>query len=194
MTASIEAPVGAIASTSDQGSAAPPRRGAYALCPDCGRSFKARGLATHRRQAHGAHVRTARAEAVPGSEVSALLSELLEAVRRIEARTARIEVAVEARLCEASLPAAAGLPGTPTPSAPLMGRSGRSLEAELSEVLREIGVLTEALADSDSHELRRHLGRLRQQQAGILFRMGGAAPGGSFPDGDNELLHSLEPV
>lgn len=151
-------------------------------CPECGRRFARRGLAAHLRQAHGVRP-VALADAQDGV-VLALLETLREALAALDGRIGRIEAALvghgerRARAREA-------------PS------DARELERELAGVLEEIRFVVRSLAvdaagaaavtASEETLLRARLGTLRQQQAAILFRLGPAAPGGRFPDGDNPL-------
>jgi len=150
-------------------------------CPECGRRFQPRGLAAHRRQAHGERP-------APKSEVdeelhalAGLVAEVTAHLVRMDQRIGRIESALvgeaerRSRAREAPIDVAL-------------------LQAELETVLGEIRTLSEALvaelppAPEAAKPMRRRLGALRQQQAAILFRMGPSAPGGVFPPGDNALL------
>ncbi len=155
-------------------------------CPDCGRRFARRGLAAHRRQAHGAV--TARATPVDAE------GPVLAALSRLEAELDRRLARIEAALIERA--------------APPERRAGPADAVELEEleaVLGEIRAVTDALAALDGPAplgapdafqqgrsarrgaLRSELGELRQRQAALLFRLGSAAPGGRFPEGDNPL-------
>lgn len=158
-------------------------------CPECGRRFQRRGLAAHRRQAHGQRPApppspTARLEE-PIAALSALVADVTAHLTRLDQRIGRIEAALvgdaERRSRARDVPSDLD-----------------ELQAELDEVLAEIKDLVEALgtdlgtevaAPSEAHQpLRGRLGALRQRQAAILFRMGPSAPGGAFPPGDTALL------
>jgi hypothetical protein len=148
-------------------------------CPDCGRRFRPRGLATHRRQAHGEHS-TQKADVAGGFEaLSGLVAEVTAHLVRMDRRMGLIEAALvgdaERRSRTREVP-----------------HDVVELQGELDAVLAEIRSLTDALCDEPvpdaDQPMRGRLGVLRQRQAAILFRMGPSAPGGVFPPGDNALL------
>jgi hypothetical protein len=150
-------------------------------CPECGRTFQPRGLATHRRQAHGERS-APKQEVGEGFEVlSSLVAEVTAHLVRMEQRIGRIEAALvgdaERRSRAREVPPDAS-----------------ELQIELDSVLAEIRTLTEWLGTElpptpeAAWPVRGRLGALRQQQASILFRMGPRAPGGVFPPGDNALM------
>jgi len=150
-------------------------------CPECGRRFQPRGLAAHRRQAHGEHSAPKREVSEGFEALSGLVAEVTAHLVRMEQRIGRIEAALvgdaERRSRAREVPSDLS-----------------ELQTQLDAVLAEIRTLTEGLCSElpptpeAARPMRGRLGALRQQQAAILFRMGPAAPGGVFPSGDNALL------
>lgn len=150
-------------------------------CPECGRCFQPRGLAAHRRQAHGERSAPKREVGEGFDVLSGLVAEVTAHLVRMELRIGRIEAALvgdaERRSRAREVPSDLS-----------------ELQTQLDAVLAEIRSLTQELgaelppAFDAARPMRRRLGELRQVQAAILFRMGPSAPGGVFPPGDNALL------
>lgn len=149
-------------------------------CPDCGRRFQRRGLATHRRQAHG----VAPAASVPRAPLPSLdahddrlvtlLAEVARGLGQLDARIGRVEAALVGQ-------------GERRTRARERAEDVEALTAELHALMAEIQEAKRALALEDTPERRRGLGALRRRQAMVLFRMGPDAPGGTYPEGEVPL-------
>ncbi len=141
-----------------------------ALCPDCGREFTARGLATHRRRKHGEQPPAP----LPVSQAHEAMAGLEEVLRAMCTTLERIDD----RLDRAEFAQSRGEFGKPLePTESELER----LERELAEVLGSIVSIDRLLrcgpgADpTEEGSFRKVLAMLRRRQAGILFRMGSRA-------------------
>lgn len=128
-------------------------------CPDCGRSFHPRGLASHRRQKHGG------AERSHPTPTGSPTEPLLAVLERIEARLARLETRL------ADLPRGEALEaGPPEPDTAMRAR----LEEVLAQV-RAVRAEREAVEGDWAEERRRacdlELSRLRRDQARLLYEL-----------------------
>ena len=117
-------------------------------CPDCGVLFKPRGLASHRRQKHGAAA--APKPQAPGLEA------VLEALARIETRLERLEQRSVA--------------GPVAPADDLRLRLDETL-AQIRAVAAEREAVEGEWADERRRACDAELGKLREQQARLLFEL-----------------------
>lgn len=133
-------------------------------CPECDRSFTPRGMAGHRRLAHGVRV-SGESSTVVGRTMDRVDSTLELICRMLERLDDRMDRLERRSLSEAELSALSG---------------------ELEQVLAEIAdVQAEYCADPDGSEDRedrrdrcnQELGRLRRRQVELLHHLGQNAPG-----------------
>lgn len=127
-------------------------------CPECGQEFSARGLPAHRRQRHGAGVQAPLPSSVPES----MASQLLSALQLLGGAVANIDERM--RVMETS----SSRKETPA-------EEQQRLERELAELLQEVSRLQRTTAslhpDGEAGPLIEELGRLRREQARLVFRI-----------------------
>lgn len=127
-------------------------------CPDCGQEFTARGLPAHRRQRHGAQVQAPLPASVPPEMVREILSaiELLRgAVERMDERLHVVGNAL-------------GMRETPAEE---LRRLERELAARLEDIARIQQLAAAGGADLTSAPVSEEIGRLRREQARLVFRI-----------------------
>lgn len=167
------------------------RAGSAVACPECGREFARRGLATHRRMRHGPSsppeidppapipaTRDDTALIARALDETAMIARALDSLAQV---VGRLDSRLDGILAQQAVDPAKPEPVAPAASVAAGGTDKQALERELDAVLAEIARLradSEATAAAQPDGERRpepaackRLGKLRRRQATILSRL-----------------------